>query len=96
MEAAVKPNSWQHLADTFKESFPSVGKNAIVTGGRKYKGKQGVIVRHQSDAYYSLRYKTEASLILMQMQGTKGYIVMLRCDDGSTFWVKADQVKIIL
>lgn len=89
-------NEWQALANSYKNHFPSVGKTVKVIKGRKYKGLEGVIKRHQVDQYFDTRYSSNAQVMLREMKGREGYIVLIQPNNGSrAFWVKANYVEII-
>lgn len=87
-------DGWQAVANSYTEQYPSVGKTVTVVKGRKYKGQSGIIKRHIADRYADNRYKSDASMMLRQMKGREGYIVLIEKADGSTFWVKAEYVEI--
>lgn len=92
---------WQSLANELSRQRPNVGRRVTVIGGRKYRGKLGVVVRHQVDRYEdAFRYGNEASQHYKQMAGRYGFVCMVReiqvddddgslLDTGNVFWVKA-------
>lgn len=87
---------WQDLADTLSMDRPSVGKTVRVTGGRKHLSKVGVVVYHGVDKFSdAFRYADEAQTAYREMAGRYGYIVKIKQDDGSTFWIKADSVAVV-
>lgn len=88
---------WQAIANTVEKDRPSVGKWITVEKGRKHKGKSGQVVRHQLDKFSTAyRYGSGASDALRDMVGRYGWVCMVQSiTDGSTFWVKADYLKIV-
>lgn len=89
---------WQAIANGCEKDRPSPGKWVSVESGRKHKGKIGQVVRHQRDKFAvdAYRYGSAASDALRDMQGRYGWVCVVRNEaDGTTFWVKADYLKII-
>lgn len=87
---ATNRDAWQRIADEASEQRPSFGKTVEIVSGRKHKGKTGIVVKHQVDQYADTRYKTDASLALREINGREGYVVLVKANDGSLFWVKAE------
>lgn len=83
---------WQDMANQLGANRPYVGRRIVVTSG-KHKGKEGFVTRHMKDRYGRdvFRYGGEANLHLREMEGRRGFVVMV--DTGTErFWVKADKV----
>lgn len=83
-------DTWQRIADKASEQRPSVNKTVEIIAGRKHKGKTGIVVKHQVDQFADTRYKSDASLALREINGREGYVVLVKANDGSLFWVKAE------
>lgn len=82
--------AWQAIANDLSKQRPYAGRRVRIVGGRKHKGKEGTVTRHQLDHYEdAFRYGGEASQHMAQMAGRDGYVVMVRPDAGKPFWVKA-------
>lgn len=83
------------MADVSK-TRPSVGRRVRVVGGRKYRGREGQVFWHGQGFDPSAgRYGNVFSDALRQAAGRYGYRVGVRCDDGSKFFVDANQVIIV-
>jgi hypothetical protein len=84
-------SAWQGIADTVSRQRPSVGRRALVVGGRKLKGEPVTILRHQLDKYVDVfRYGNEASHHVRAMSGRRGFMCLVRTDAGVEKWVKAN------
>ena len=87
---------WQDLANRASAQRPSVGKTVQVDKGRKHKGKIGQVIRHQIDKFQdAYRYGNEASHHMRDITGRYGWCCLIQCNDGTTFWVKADYLTCI-
>jgi hypothetical protein len=86
---------WQQLANDLSKQRPYPSRLVKVTGGRKHKGKEGVVVRHQYDKFSNaFRYGGDANLQMREMAGRAGFVCLV--DAGSErFWVKADYVECV-
>ena len=85
-------DAWQRMADDAAAQRPYPGRRVRIDGGRKYKGKIGLVVRHERDRFGSAwRYGSDASHMLQDMIGRYGFRIQVRSDvDGSLFWCPAD------
>lgn len=82
---------WQKLADGLSAQRPYAGRRVTIVGGRKHKDKVGTVIRHQHDQYSdAYRYGNDAHHHLRDLRGRSGWVCLVRFDDGSTGWVKAD------
>src|SRR5690606_16246564 len=68
------------------------GLRVKVEGGRKYKGRTGVVTCHKRSRYEQdvFRYASGASLDLRIMLGREGFVALVAPDDDSDprpFWV---------
>ena len=88
-------SAMQKIADNCSVDRPSVGKNVIVTEGRKHMGKSGVVITHMRDKYHPNYHKTEASLMLQEIIGREGFVVQVKTETGEKFFVKASYVKVV-
>jgi hypothetical protein len=89
-------DTWQGIAKDLSADRPSVGKRVRVTGGRKYKGKEGQVQRHMVDQFnpWKWQYSDGPARLMMEMTGTYGYRIQIASDDGSLFWIDADKVEV--
>jgi hypothetical protein len=87
---------WQKLADSVESKRPIVGRRVRVTVGRKWIGTEGTVTVHWRDhGAAAWRYGSDANFHLRDMQGTYGFRVKVRKDDGAEFWCDADKVEVI-
>jgi hypothetical protein len=88
---------WRDVAKEADKQRPRTGRRVCVVGGRKHKGKEGLVTRHQHDQFsHAYRYGNEASMHMKDMVGRSGWVCLVQPDDGSQpFWVKADFVECI-
>lgn len=97
MDESTKHGSksyWQALADIAQGPNAKriyAGIRVQVEGGRKHKGRTGLVTRHQESKFgYPFRYASGASLDLRHMMGRDGYVALVTPDDGKDtvpFWV---------
>lgn len=90
--------AWQYIANEVSKQRPDPGKRVRVSGGRKYKGITGTVVRNIQDKYVNaFRYGNEASFHMREMERRYGFVVLVQPDDASIkpFWTKADNVEVI-
>lgn len=88
-------DAWQALADANKEQFPSVGKTVKITDGRKYKGKEGIVIYHGINKFVDRRYWTDAQYHLRDMIGRYGFYVKVKTADNEVFSVPAEYTEVI-
>jgi len=87
-------DAWRDIAARISEQRPDVGRIVTVTRG-KHKGKRGKVTRHMLDKYSdAFRYASEAQATLREMAGRAGFVCLVRFDDGTDGWVKADAVDV--
>jgi hypothetical protein len=86
-------DAWQALANDLDRNRPHVGRRVKVTGGRKYKGREGTVVHHMVSRFCDpFRYASDAQAHVREMAGRFGFVVRVRDDGGAEFWVDADKV----
>lgn len=88
---------WRQLAKDLEPQRPSPGKQVKVTGGRKHKGKSGIVLRHMRSHFkdYLWQYGSEANLHMRDLRGREGFVILVHPNDGPDFWVDADKVEVI-
>jgi hypothetical protein len=89
--------AWQAIADRLSVTRPSTGKTIRVSGGRKHKGKVGIVEIHQISHYTNVyRYGNEASHHMRDLSGREGWVCRVRCiATGESFWIAAEHVDVI-
>jgi hypothetical protein len=89
--------AWREIAKDLSAQRPYPGRRVEIVGGRKHKGRVGVVLIHCRDQYSSaFRYGGEANLHMREMAGRDGFVV--KCRDEMTneiFWCKADYTKVL-
>lgn len=87
---------WQTLADQLSQNNP-LHKRVRVVGGRKHKGKEGIMTKQMRDKYASdcWKYCSEAQATYREMEGVYGFCGLIECDDKSSFWIKCSHLEII-
>jgi hypothetical protein len=80
---------WGALTKILMPDRIYAGLRVEVTGGRKHKGRTGVVTRHQRSAYEQdvFRYASGASLDLRIMLGRDGFAALVTPDEGAPFWI---------
>lgn len=93
---AENREAWQSLINDVGSDAPRPGRHVTIEGGRKHKGRSGIVLRHQTDQYWTgHRYESAAQATLRQAMGRHGYIILVEPDEGGEpFWVKADYAKV--
>ncbi len=87
---------WRDMAKELSEQRPSPGKRVRIDGGRKHQGREGIVVHHCLDRYSSaFRYGGDANLHMREMAGRSGFVILVRTDDGTEFWCKADYATVL-
>lgn len=84
------------IAEELREEVPSVGRNVIVIGGRKHKGKSGEVFYHAKDKFIKdlYRYSNDMQIAVMEARGKHGFRVGIRTIDGERFFVPAEYVEV--
>ena len=85
----------QQLVNQVAVQRPSVGKNVVVTEGRKHIGKRGKVFWHGLDKYsHAFRYGGDATLALRQVEGRYGFRIGIESENGERFFINADHVHV--
>ena len=88
--------AWQAIADELSKQRPHAGRRVRVVGGRKHKGKEGLVERHQLSKYGdAYRYASEAQAHMRDMAGRDGWVCLVRTDAGETFWINAQHTEVV-
>ena len=91
---------WGALRDIAATDRIYQGLRIRVEGGRKHKGRTGIVTRHQRSAYSTaLRYASGASLDLRIMRGRDGFVALVTPDDDGDpkqFWVPCEHLMPLL
>lgn len=87
---------WQDMAKEASKVRPDPGKKVRIVKGRKHKGKEGTVMKNIQDKFHdAFRYGGEASHHMTDMYRREGFVVLVKQDDGSTFWVRADYTEVL-
>lgn len=87
---------WKKLAADASAQRPSPGTRVRVTSGRKHKGEEGRVLRHEVNKFRdAFRYGGDANLQLREMMGRSGFRVQIQPDDSGAFWCDADKVEVL-
>ena len=87
---------WQYLANEASKVRPDPGKCVRIVKGRKHLGKEGMVMKNIQDRFEDVfRYGGEAHHHMVSMRRREGFVVLIKQDDGSTFWVKADYTEVL-
>jgi hypothetical protein len=95
---AQKDNAWKALAEIAGEAFkkaPKKGKRVKIVGGRKHKGKEGVVFWHGRDPFEGRRYGSEMQQVLSNAIGMFGFRSGIQTDDGEKFFVPSEYCEVI-
>lgn len=98
---AARDGAWRaigEIAQGLAASRPDKGKLVTVIGGRKHKGKRGLVVWHGVDRYScASRYDGNSMQAAMrQARGVYGYRVGVSVDGAPAVFVSADYLAVHL
>lgn len=95
----AKDAAWRAVGDiasNFANERPDKGKKVIVIGGRKHKGKAGVVFWHGPDFKpYRNRYCTDIQRAMRDARGRDGFRVGIISNNNERFFCPANQVQIV-
>lgn len=96
MDMTTHREAWQRVIKNTSHGRPSVGKRVVVTDGKKYKGKIGIVRWHGVNKYSdAFRYADNAQSAMREITGKWGYRVRVETDNGESFFVDADKVEVV-
>lgn len=95
---AAKDNAWKALNEIAQEQFklrPSVGKSVRVIGGRKHKGKEGIVFWHGRNPYErTSRSGSDLGRAMIDARGTHGFRCGVRTETEK-FFIDAKHLEVL-
>jgi len=96
---AARDRAWVAIGEMAKGDLalkrPSVGKGVKVIGGRKHKGKTGVVFWHGIDQHAQpFRYGSDMQHVMRQARGRNFYRCGIKTESGEKFFLPAEHVRV--